>query len=61
MNIKEENIERHEIIIWEMIKSLSDVKECVENSKKNISKKELNDLKNKFTEYGEWIKKYTTE
>lgn len=60
MDLQENNFDRYEVAMWEMMKSLTDVKDCVESSK-GIHKKELTSLKDKCLEAGEWIKSHMRE
>ena len=60
MENNQDNIDIYEIVIWNMIKSLSDVKEYVENSKDD-RRKDLMELQNKMQEASQWMIKNTIE
>ncbi len=60
MDLQENNFNRYEVALWEMMRSLTDIKDCVESSE-HIHKKELSSLKDKCMEAGEWIKNRMTE
>ena len=61
MDINKDEFNHYDMILWDMIRSLSDAKELFENSAHDIKKQELKELKNKFMEVGEWIKNRITE
>lgn len=60
MELSEENFDRREMVLWDMLKSLTDVKDCVEKGPK-FQHDELKCLQNQLMEASEWLKKYTTE
>jgi hypothetical protein len=60
MDIRQDNFEHYEITMWEMLKSLTDVKNCIQNTSEN-KHEELVSLKNKLMEAGEWLNKFTIE
>ena len=60
MDIKQDKFEHYEITMWEMIKSLADVKNCIQNTSEN-KHEELLSFKNELMEAGEWLNQYTIE
>lgn len=60
MEIYEDELNRMDIAIWDAIKGLSDVKECIEDKRSN-TRDDLKRLQNQLMEASEWLNKYTIE
>ena len=60
MDINQNNFNHYDMVMWDMIRSLNDVKECVKNSEENRHD-DLICLQNELMEAGEWLNQLISE
>ncbi len=60
MDMKQNNFDHYEMVMWHMVQALSDVKDCVESSEERRHDGLIN-LQTTLMETQQWINRYTIE